>query len=248
MFEFTLTANAANSTLTDFAFDYLKPKVESYGGIIVKAQVGRACSVSLAVGEKMLDCVRAQILDAVAGAIVRYYKEQFLAQNIAFSCINKAHLSGLIRALVVFDRQTDYDIIKKHLVLENKLVMDSFYVFRLQELRERWNSIASVVMENIPIMLKNKTVEEITKSFVDSTEEAVDTVEIVAKNGKINLLASGKMLDIEFCLNADYQTDLVCELIALSPKKIVICAEPKTAQIIENALSIVFDGKIVKNI
>jgi hypothetical protein len=103
-------------------------------------------------------------------------------------------------------------------------------------------------MENIPVMLKNRTVEEVTKYFVDSTEEASGVVEILAKNDKINLLASDKLLDIEFCLDADYQTDLVCELIALNPQKIIIHAEPKIAEDIERELSIVFDGKIVKNI
>lgn len=243
MYEFTVTNNSANN-LTDFLYNQLYNQISTIGGIVIKQQVASRFSISLAVEDNYKEYAKGVLTDAIADAIIYTHKYEYLQSNIYLN-INNEGLKAFLQALVVFDRQTDKDIIKKHLTLERELFIDSFYKFKLYELKDRWAEIANIVNDSIPIMLKNKSVSEITRYFVDSTEDGPE-VHLYIDDGKIKLERLGDYTSLEYTVDGDYENSLVCEIISLSPNKIIIHGTAGFIEKLERTLSSVFYGKIYR--
>lgn len=243
MYEFTITSNEANN-ITDYLYKQIYNQISTVGGIVIKQQVAGRFSISLAAEDKYKQYVKGVLTDTIADAIIYMHKYDFLKNNIYLN-INNDGLKAFVQALVVFDRQTDKDLITKHLSLENELYIDSFYKFKLYELKDRWREIANIVNDSIPIMLKNKSVSEITRYFVNSTEEGPE-VHLYIEDGKIKLRRLDQNLSLEYRVDSDYENSLVCEIISLSPNKIIIHGTAEFIEKLERTLSSVFYGKIYR--
>lgn len=239
MFEFTISSSE-NTDIIENIFLNLKGAIDAVKGIIVKQQNLKTQSLCLAVDNADKEYIKAVILDSISEGIINEYKYDYLKNNICINIRNAVAYSAFIRALVVFDRQTDKDIIKKNLVLENKLNIDSFYNFRLEQLKSRWNDIASVVNESIPIMLQNKSVADITRYFVNSTNKEVNELHLTLSDNNIQLNFENQLAALSFEPKDDYISDVLTEVISISPKKIIVHGCLEKYKEFEQALSAVF--------
>lgn len=242
MFEFTLSGSDQTPIL-DNIYTKLKPQVDALNGIIIK-QVDRQISICLAVADEFEKNIKQQILELVSDEIIFEYKFDVLKNNINIPISNALLLNAFIKALVVFDRQTDKDIIKKNLILQEKLNIDSFYYFRLDKLKNRWCDIAQIVNDNIHIMLQNNSIGQLTKCFVDETTKRVTELHLLIGNKKIQLEMDNKLSDLEFDLNTNYLENLLTELISISPQKIIVHGEIEKLPELKSTLGSVFCGNV----
>lgn len=243
MFEFTISCNE-NSVVTNYIYAQLKSVVDGLDGIIIKQNQHKLDNVCLAVSKKHADYIKAAILDVVSDCIISLYKQQHLQNSICINIKNQVAYNAFIKALVVFDRQTDKDIIKKNLVLEKKLNIDSYYNFKLEQLKNRWNDIAAIVNESIPIMLKDKSVIDITKYFIDSTQKEIQELHLLLNKSTITIKIDNEQSDLDFDTSKDYVSDVLTEIIAISPQKIVVHGDISKFAELGNALSSVFVDNI----
>lgn len=243
MFEFTISSSE-NLGIINNIYIMLSGAVKSVNGIIIKQNSLKNDSVCLAVENKHKEYIKSYILDAVADAIINTYKYQYLKQNISITIKNNVAYNAFISALVVFDRQTDKDIIKKDLVLEDKLHIDSFYNFRLQQLQNRWHDIACVVNDSIPIMLKDKSVAEITRYFVENTNKEIFEAHLYILENGIQIKLDNKLSDLQFNTGDNYVNDILTEIISVSPKKVIIHGEIDKHKELHQALVSVFLDKV----
>ena len=243
MFEFTLQCNK-NISLLNPIYSSLKPFVQSLNGIIIKETVGCFCSVCLAVKKEHKQYMLACILDAVSDGIISFYKFDYLQNNICTVVKNSVTFNAFIRSLVVFDRQTDKDIIKKNLILDNKLNVDSFYCFKLKELTSRWQDVANVVNESIPVLLKTNSLNTLTKTFLNSATSGVKELDLYLSDKNISLSLDGKDSDLCFDASADYIEDLLTEIISICPKKIIVHGKLDKFKELKQTLCDVFSNNI----
>lgn len=242
MFEFTL-CGSNKTPILDNIYTKIKPQIDKLQGLVIK-QESKQVSICLAVENKYEMLVKQQILELVSDEIILEYKFDFLKNHIKISINNSLCINAFIKALVVFDRQTDKDIIKKNLILQNKLNVDSFYYFRLGKLKKRWSDIAEIVNENIPIMLQNNSISELTKCFVDETMKEVEELHLIIQNKKIQIEIDNELSDLEFDVSAEYLESLLTEIISISPQKIVIHGDIEKVPELKTALDNFFDGSI----
>ena len=198
----------------------------------------------MAVDDKYKNCLKEHILDVVSDVIIGVYKQEYLHQHIAITISNAVAYNAFVQALVVFDRQTDKDIIKKHLVLEDKINIDSFYNFRLDQLKNRWRDIACVVNDSIPLMLKDKSVADLTRYFVDSTNKEAREVHLFVTDKIIRLKIDDELSDLEFETNEDYLTNVLTEVISISPQKVVLHGKNEKMHELKQVLRSVFVDKV----
>lgn len=247
MFEFTISCDE-NLNILSSIYLRLKSVVDNLNGIIIKQNSQKVDSVCLAVEENYKAFVKANILDAVSDAIISVYKHDYLSEHICINIRNAVAYNSFIQALVVFDRQTDKDIIKKNLILEDKLNIDSFYNFRLEQLKNRWHDIACVVNDSIPVMLKDKSVADITRYFVDSTSKEVKEVHLFAQENSIQIKVDGVLSDLEFDTNTDYLNNILTEIISISPQKVILHGKlDKYKDLQDSLLSVFVDNVFVVN-
>lgn len=242
MFEFTISGSSDRNTI-DYTYTLLKPAVEGFNGIIVMTEEGCIKSVCLAVDNKNVFYIKSAILDAISDSIISVYKHEFLAENISICIRNNIAKDSFIKALVVFDRQTDKDLIIKSLVLDDNINIDSFYSFRLHELKQRWTDICNIVNESVPVLLKDKSVAELTRYFINGTENKTNEIHLFISKNNINLTIDNKPSDLIFN-SEDCASDIVSEIISLCPNKILVHGNLDNFKELKNTLNSVFMDKI----
>jgi len=240
MFEFTISGNSDRNTI-EYIYSSLKPAVEGFNGIIVITSDRNSKKICLAVEEKNINYIKSAILDSISESIIAVYKQAFLLENICLCIRNKLAKDSFIKALVVFDRQTDKDLIKKDLLLENNLNVDSFYNFRLLDLKQRWTDICNIVNESIPLLLKDKSVAELTRYFVNGTENTINEAHLYIDNDAIRLAIDNKN---DLIFDHDSVSDIVAEIISLCPNKILVHGNLENNKELKCTLNSVFEDKI----
>lgn len=243
MFEFTIST-INHEDICKHIYSTIQKKLADVANIVVCHKIGNNCHVTMAVDEKNVLWARSVLFEIVADIISSKYKHEFLTEHIkVFADENKR--KKLICALVAFDIEEDKQIVKNSLDFFDKINIDSFLNFRLGELYGRWKSIASIVSENVPSEFVSTFVDDITRQFVGSSKTIVDLVEVFVEENQIKLKTNDNSCNLEFGQTDDEKTRLVCEIIAMSPKKIVLHGANSSCDI-ENMLAGVFGNKIYK--
>lgn len=245
MWEFTLIYNKEKAFYLDFIFSRLEHQVKFVNGIIIKQNFGGRARVSLAVPKKQKDYFVLLLLELVSEVITLDYKFQFLEDNLGVSITNELTKVAFLKCLTVFDKQTDKDLIKKQLVFENELNIDSFYYFKLEELRKRWQDICSLVSENIEALKATNGISDLLKFLIKTCDINVDEVHVYKKNQDYFLLDKAeKPLPVMISGEDTHsQTKTLEELITLSPARIVLHGDGKEPFF--DYLSGLFDEKIL---
>lgn len=239
MFEFTIVCKG-NSQILNNIHSSLKPIIENLEGIVIK----HCNELSFAVKNQHSEFLKPVLAELISENIVNFYKYQFLSQNIVLNIKNRFTYKSFLQSLVVFDAQTDSEIIKKNLVLDRKINIDSFYLFQLFDLRSRWLDIAMVVNESMPIILKDKSLAQLTQYFVSATTTRVEELHIYGKGKQIWLEIDGKESDLVFDDSVTAVENIVIEAISLNPKKIYLHGHLPNYQLLNSKLQSVFSDKI----
>ena len=239
MFEFTIVCKG-NSQILNNIHSSLKPIIENLEGIVIK----HCNELSFAVKNQHSEFLKPVLAELISENIVNFYKYQFLSQNIMLNIKNRFTYKSFLQSLVVFDAQTDSEIIKKNLVLDRKINIDSFYLFQLFDLRSRWLDIAMVVNESMPIILKDKSLAQLTQYFVSATTTRVEELHIYGKGKQIWLEIDGKESDLVFDDSVTAVENIVIEAISLNPKKIYLHGHLPNYQLLNSKLQSVFSDKI----
>lgn len=239
MFEFTIVCKG-NSQILNNIHSSLKPIIENLEGIVIK----HCNELSFAVKNQHSEFLKPVLAELISENIVNFYKYQFLSQNIMLDIKNRFTYKSFLQSLVVFDAQTDSEIIKKNLVLDRKINIDSFYLFQLFDLRSRWLDIAMVVNESMPIILKDKSLAQLTQYFVSATTTRVEELHIYGKGKQIWLEIDGKESDLVFDDSVTAVENIVIEAISLNPKKIYLHGHLPNYQLLNSKLQSVFSDKI----
>ena len=239
MFEFTIVCKG-NSQILNNIHSSLKPIIENLEGIVIK----HCNELSFAVKNQHSEFLKPVLAELISENIVNFYKYQFLSQNIMLNIKNRFTYKSFLQSLVVFDAQTDSEIIKKNLVLDRKINIDSFYLFQLFDLRSRWLDIAMVVNESMPIILKDKSLAQLTQYFVSATTTRVEELHIYGKGKQIWLEIDGKECDLVFDDSVTAVENIVIEAISLNPKKIYLHGHLPNYQLLNSKLQSVFSDKI----
>jgi len=247
MYELTISVSYQKYFLIEHIAKQLEDEIKSVNGILVCGLFDGMATLSLAVKEKDKDFIKAIVLDSVSETIVNFYKYEYLNDNIQVNLISESKKETLVRALTEFDKATDIDLVKKHLVFTNNIIIDSFYYFRLSELKERWQEIALLVNNNLPNLVAGDCLSEMMKFLISAGPIKTNEIYIVSKND--NILLKGRELgedSIKFNKNSkDIEQKLISTLICLSPKRIYMTNEVYNKFKFLKSIENLFDGRVI---
>lgn len=244
MFEMTVSTSKARSKDISYIVGKLRSAVKSMKGIMVCEEFDGRTKLAIAVNEKKKDLMLSLIFDAVSEAIVRSYKEEFLIKNIKIVSRNKLVMSTLVKALTLFDKDSDKQLIKKQLAYCEELYIDSFYHFRLWELEERWGQICRLVEENSAYLYESNSLGELMKFLIATGETELDEIHLHAKRGSVGGFSSAgkEIFKLSYKKDETSKIDVVSKLIDNLPEKIIVYDEVdgELAQLLMS----IFDGKV----
>lgn len=216
MFELTLSISIdKQKNLLDFQ----KKLIEENGDfldVIVSHNANGRTFLAMAVEDSKKEYLKAKVLDGVLNIIVSIYKYNFF-KDLLLCTSSSVMIKPFLKAISIFDADSDLEIIKKEISFEGEILIDSFFYFKLQTLKVRWEKTASIILKNA-ITQSDSAMMQVIRYLSESSENFT----LIA-----NVKVSDKRLIIKnykgtksYSASQDGLAKFLTEIISLNPLKI----------------------------
>ncbi len=246
MYELTISNQKEKLKFMEFAYEKLKPHVENSKGLIVFESVGDRSNISLAVPNNQKSFYKAFTLELVSEIMVMDYKYDYLKNHLSSKIENQGLWIGFLKALTVFDKQTDKELVKKNLSFENEILIDSAYHFKMWELLARWKEITELVSENLASLAAKNSFMDLLRFLIVASDSEADTVYVKNCKNNVKVMINNEKIAKNLCFlenDTDVTERIIAELICLNPRQIVIDLPQDYDKLIDNVNKI-FPSKV----
>ena len=237
MWELSISVASKNIDIAKFVYQTLKSQTQEFGAVVTCYE--QFDNFYILVGCEILEQSRVSLAieRCVIKVICNFYKEQFLSENLRLPFHDVIGLTAFKKALINFDKETDFYLISKNLCLEKNLHLDSFYNFKLKTLREKWSELITLANENSDYLVSNEAFFDLLKFLIDNLEICEEEISVFQEENGYSI----KTKNVEQFSNLSNES-LVSSIIELCPKKInFFCkSDDNTA----GFLSKIFDERI----
>ena len=237
MWEFSL--NLTNPDLATVILGSMKRAIGQIGGVMTSHDDCGKISLLFAVKNERREELEKVLSRNITRIVCSYYKSRFLEKNLFLPTHEKMGLVAFKKALLNFDRETDYYIVENSLSFERDLYLESFYEFRLKSLKDKWGELVALANENRDYLISADAFDDLLKFLVDNLEICEDNVDVIEQDDGYKIYSS----------NSAYQNKLfddeglISSIIDLSPQKITMYLSSKNST--SRFLERLFDQRIV---
>ena len=225
----------------------IQNRVKNSGGLSTIVFKNQEATVLLAVPERNKMPIYNYVIELIADIILTTYKLEFLLGSFNFVATEDINMQAFIKALVVFDSDTDRHIIKQKLKCLSGVIIDSFINFKLKVLKHKWMDLVNLANDNVMYLMSNDTFIELLKFLISNLDFRTELVDIHLINGSYvlfdstgSLIEDGLLNECEVCNDAF----LITSLIALNPKKIKVSTSDKVKDNIISLLYELFSSRV----
>ncbi|MBP3431432.1 MAG: hypothetical protein J6K39_01070 [Clostridia bacterium] len=216
MWEFSISVEACNLDVAKFIYQTLKAQTTEFGAVVTCYEEFDCLYILFACPLEEKERASDEVERCIVKAISNFYKEKFLSDNLHLPVHENISLMAFKKALINFDKETDFYIISKNLMLEKNLHLDSFYFFKLKTLRDKWTELITLANENSDYLVSNEAFFDLLKFLIDNLEVCEDEINVFQDENGYIIKPQNEDMSCE-SLGAE---GLVSSLIDLSPKKI----------------------------
>jgi hypothetical protein len=114
------------------------------------------------------------IADAVADIIITDCKAFYINERIRLPIKDAISRFAFTSALLAFDRDTDKIIVKTILKMSKSFNLDSFYDFKIDILKTRWDEVCLLANDNACYLACQKTFLELLRFLISNIDCEVD--------------------------------------------------------------------------
>lgn len=217
MFEFTISIKLDKQSYISKLYSDLHEEILSMGGIAIKENYQGRCYFSFAIKHENKEYFKSKIINYIIYIIVNEYKYEFFQDNLDYYHNNNVIFQSFLKAVCIFDEDVDREIILKQVDFNGDLLIDSFYYFKLKELRSRWQKTINIIKIN-QITSNENSMIDVMKYLVSMSECMVEKAEILISNKLLKIKQHNQTQEFK---NNDYGlSDFLSTIIELNPAKI----------------------------
>ncbi len=216
MWELSISVSSKKLEVAKFIYQTLKTQTTEFGSVVTCYEEFDQFFILIGCPNEEQARVKMAIERCVIKVICNFYKEHFLAENLRLPLHENLSLMAFKKALINFDKETDFYIISKNLQLSKNLHLDSFYYFRLKALRDKWAELISLANENSDYLTSSEAFFDLLKFLIDNLEICEEEIDVFEDENGYHL----KSDSAENPQQTLSKEGLVSSLIDLSPKKI----------------------------
>ena len=218
MFELSLSISLNKQKYLSKIFKNLSAEIKADGGVITKHNHSGRSYVAIAISKHKKEYYKSKILDMIVSIIINNYKFNLFKDYLGLDETKLLH-QLFLNAVIIFDYDLDKEFIKSKVELKNEVCIDSFFFFKLQDLKSKWERTAYIIKQN-NIALSDDSIFEILKKLAQVTENKVLCYDIFVQQATIKIKnADFKKL---FKNNQSEQLKLLVEILKNNPQKINI--------------------------
>ena len=166
MWELSISVDTQNIDIAKFIYQALKTQTEEFGGVVTCYEEFEKIFVLLACPVEEQGRASVVVERCIIKAICSFYKEKFVDENLRLPIHENISLTAFKKALLNFDRETDFYIISKNLVLDKNFYLDSFYNFKLKALRDKWEELVNLANENGDYLVSSEAFFDLLKFLI----------------------------------------------------------------------------------
>jgi len=242
MWEYSIKLSKNNKSIADFVFNTLKQKTNKYKSVVVSTCDNRFYSISLAIDEKHTEYAQEILAKIIAKIVCSVYKEEFLNRHLNLPSQDSMNLIAFKNALINFDKETDYFIISKNLILEGELYLESFYNFKLSRLQDKWGELVKLANENRDYLVCKDAFYDLLKFLIDNIDVSKREIEVFEDVNGYRIIPISEN-DLDEYENRIFSSEaMISSLIELSPRKIEIyCSKENDAT---NLLKTIYEKRV----
>ena len=216
MWELSIAVGSKNIDIAKFVYQTLKAQTEELEAIVTCYEEYDNLFIVFACPEAEQARASVIIERCIIKVVCNFYKEQFLSENLHLPIFENMSLMAFKKALINFDKETDFYIIRKNLELDKNLHLESLYSFKLKALREKWAELIALENENSEYLVSNEAFFDLLKFLIDNLEVCEEEINVFQDENGYFFSSSNQ--DAE-CSSLSKE-GLVSSLIELCPKKI----------------------------
>lgn len=214
MWEFSINMQSNKSELAASIFNILRTELASAKAIVARSDGEEYISIVLAVPKEHKSEAEIVLMRVVTLAICQSFKADYLNKHLFLPNQDNLSLTAFKKALINFDKETDYFLISKMLNFNEYLYLESFYKFKLVRLREKWGELIRLANENRDYLVSSDAFFDLLKFLIDNLDISGDEIDVVEDDDGYHICEQGGKSG---ALNS---SALVSSLIDLSPQKI----------------------------
>lgn len=216
MWEYSLNIKEENKPLANFVFNSMSKFVENNRGVVTSHIENGYFKILIAVKNYFVERVKSDVASLIIDIICYNLKEDYLDKFLVLRGLDEMGISAFKKALLNFDKETDRFMVKKALVLEGELYLESFYAFRLRNLQNKWQELVDLSNENREFLLSSESFIDLLKFLVDNLDICEDEISIYKENGEYKIFLNKQNI----ALSPVDEENIVSLVIDLSPQKI----------------------------
>lgn len=236
MWEFSINLQSNKSELAASIFNVLRKELAFLKAIVARSDGEKYISIVLAVASEHRNEAEVVIMRVVALAICQSFKADYLNKHLFLPKQDTLSLTAFKKALINFDKETDYFLISKTLNFDEYLYLESFYQFKLVRLREKWSELIRLANENREYLVSADAFFDLLKFLVDNLDVSGAEIDVVEDDDGYHICERGAKSG---ALNS---SALVSSLIDISPQKINMYYRSENSAI--DLLKTIFDHRI----
>ena len=237
MWEYSINISRSHSELASSLFNILRKDLEKFNSIVVLTKEHSFNKIVLAVPKSERPETEIVILRTVSLAICTYFKAEFLNKHLYLPSQDEMCVIAFKKALINFDKETDYFLISKNLRFDGNLYLESFYQFKLTKLRDKWEELVRLANENRDYLVSTDAFNDLLKFLIDNLDICKDEIDVIEEE------------DEKYCICEEGRkgemmggSALISSLIDLSPQKINFYY--KNENHATDLLKIIFDRRL----
>ena len=181
--------------------------------------------VLIAVPNEVKTKAKDLLVEKIAESILVYYKKNYILSKLNFDVTHSTRMQVFLKALVVFDSDTDKEIIIERLDLKTDVVVKSFVDFRLTFLKRKWDELVSLANDNAMYLVSEDAFGELIKFLISNLEYRCYAVNVFSKKNCYLLCDTQGNVINDFLIEKNIVYDdnmLITSLVALNPEKIIV--------------------------
>ena len=125
MWEYSIKVKNSNQHIISYIFSSSQKFVSSISGVSTVFKEEEYSSIIIGVSEKYKEKTQSFLTKCITRVICNYFKSDFLDRHLNIKILDEISLLAFKKALINFDKETDYYLVSKNLTFKTALYLKS---------------------------------------------------------------------------------------------------------------------------
>ena len=183
MWEFSLTCNNANKQILEYIN---KCFCQDLPDCMLTTHSDKHFTYLLfASDERLGNICKYKIKQCIVTYLIDEYKYEYFMKHIVGECDNLI-TQAYIKALTLYDVDTDLTFINESFDLSNSFYIDSFINFKMYNIKRMWQELCELVTSNINYLNRDMMLD-VMRSFISTFTKSNATLKIIIEQNAFEL-------------------------------------------------------------